>query len=291
MNLWQNYICPTTLSEALLALRDAPAPAAPIAGGTDLLLDLGQGRHTPTITLVDLTSVAEMTALEPRDGMLFIGGAVPLTRIAKEPLAALHTRALVEACDLIGGPQVRNVATLGGNVAHALPAADGTIALVALDAMVEIAGLDGTRRSRMAELFEGSGKSTLKSGRELIVGFHVPLKAPREASAFKRIMRVQGVALPIINIGVWMRRRNDLIDAVRIAVGPAGPTPRRAPEAEAILLDRPFSEHVCELAAEALIAHALFRTSPRRATADYRRHLAGPLLREALSEAWRRTWQ
>lgn len=290
MNLWQNYIIPTTLSEALLALRDAPGPAAPIAGGTDLLIDLREGRHSPTTTLVDLASVAEMTALESRGGVLFIGSAVPLSRIARDPLAAEHAEALVDACDLIGGPQVRNVATLGGNVAHALPAADGTISLLALDAEAEIATLDGSRRVPIAELFEGPGESILEEGRELIVGFHVPMKRQQEGSAFKRIMRPQGVALPIINLGVWIRRSNETIEAVRIAVGPAGPTPRRASEAEEALVGTPFSDAVCQMATKALLAHASFRTSARRASADYRRQLAGSLLQETLSSAWSRTW-
>jgi carbon-monoxide dehydrogenase medium subunit len=289
MNLWHNYISPTTLNEALLALRDSPAPAAPIAGGTDLLLDMGQGRHSPATTIVDLTSVAEMTALELRGTMLFIGGAVTLTRIARHPLTAQHAEALVEACDLIGGPQVRNVATLGGNVAHALPAADGTIGLLALDAVVEIAALGGSRRLPIAELFEGPGKSVLRRGAELIVGFLIPLKGSHEASAFKRIMRPQGVALPIINLAVWMRRSRDSIDALRIAAGPSGPTPRRAFEAEQALAGTAYSDAACRLATEALLAHATFRTSPRRAGADYRRQLVGSLLQEALSCAWSRT--
>jgi CO/xanthine dehydrogenase FAD-binding subunit len=139
MNLWQNYIRPKNLSEAMDALANAPRPLLPIAGGTDLLLDLGQGRHSPVQTLVDVTSIAEMTRLEIIGEELFIGAAVPVNRIVLDPLAARHARALTEACDLIAGPQVRNVATLGGNVAHALPAADGTIALLALDAQAQIA--------------------------------------------------------------------------------------------------------------------------------------------------------
>ena len=89
MNLWQNFVRPRTVSEALLALRDAPAPAAPIAGGTDLLLDLDQGRHSPATTLVDLTSVAEMTAAGAvRDGALFVGAAVSLTDSCSQPTRA-----------------------------------------------------------------------------------------------------------------------------------------------------------------------------------------------------------
>src|SRR5262245_35044918 len=139
MNLWQNYIRPKNLTEAMDAFAYAPRPLAPIAGGTDLLLDLEQGRHSPVQTLIDVTSIAELTLLELREDELFIGAAVPVNRIVHDPVAVAHAHALIEACDLIAGPQVRNMATLGGNVAHALPAADGTIALLALNAQAEIA--------------------------------------------------------------------------------------------------------------------------------------------------------
>src|SRR5919108_2931371 len=141
MNLWQEYLRPTNLSQALQAFAEASGPILPIAGGTDLLLDLEQGRHAPAHTLLDVTSIVEMNALEVRGDELFVGAAVPVNRIVLDPLAGAHAQALTEACNLIAGPQVRNVATLGGNVAHALPAADGTIALLALNAQAEIASI------------------------------------------------------------------------------------------------------------------------------------------------------
>src|SRR5690606_1200883 len=175
MNLWQEYLRPTNLSQALQAFAQAPRPILPIAGGTDLLLDLEQGRHSPVHTLVDVSSIEEMTVLEVRGHDLFIGAAVPVNRIVHDPLVCRHAQALTEACNLIAGPQVRNVATLGGNVAHALPAADGTIALLALNAQAEVAGLAGTRCVPLGELFLGPGKSALKHGEELLVGFYIPL--------------------------------------------------------------------------------------------------------------------
>lgn len=289
MNLWQHYICPTTLSEALQALHNAPSAAAPIAGGTDMLLDLEQGRHAPAEILVDLCSVRELTCLETRGDQLFVGAAVPLSRIAGDSLVQQHAQALAEACELIGGPQVRNVATLGGNVAHALPAADGTIALVALDAIAEVASLSGARRLPIQQLFHGPGRSALRPGRDLIVGFYMRLSQPGEASAFRRIMRPQGVALPIINVAVWLKRKGYLVDAARLAVGPAGPTPRRATEIEQLFSEKPFSADICRAAAGELAQRAMFRSSPRRASSDYRRQLVQPLLTEALEAAWSRT--
>src|SRR5512138_3617852 len=175
MNLWQEYLRPTNLSQALQAFAEASGPILPIAGGTDLLLDLEQGRHAPVHTLLDVTSIQEMTALEVREEEFFVGAAVPVNRIVLNPLVGAHAQPLTEACNLIAGPQVRNVATLGGNVAHALPAADGTIALLALNAQAEIAGLNGIRCVPFKELFLGPGKSALKHGEELLVGFYLPL--------------------------------------------------------------------------------------------------------------------
>ena len=295
MNLWQNYVRPKNLSEAMDAFAHAPRPLLPIAGGTDLLLDLEQGRHSPVQTLVDVTSIAEMTLLEIRGDELYIGASVPVNRVATTPEVAHHAQALTEACNLIAGPQVRNVATLGGNVAHALPAADGTIALLALDAKAEVASPTGTRMVPFKELFLGPGKSALKHGEELLVGFYIKtsefLKNPevsQRASCFKRIMRPQGVALPILNCAVWLERENDLIKDIRIAVGPGGGTPFRATQAEDALRGKSLTEETFESALEALLAQAQFRTSARRASADYRRHIVSGLFKDVIETAWER---
>ena len=312
MTTWQHYLKPKTLAEAMDAFANAPRPLIPIAGGTDLLLDLEQGRHAPVQTLVDVTSIAELTLLEQRGDELFIGAAVPVNRVALDPLTVRHAQALTEACNLIAGPQVRNVATLGGNVAHALPAADGTIALLALDAQAEIAGRvvpshragpveaasEGrieTRRSPFKDLFLGPGKSSLKHGEELIVGFYVKTsefsqnsEVSRVSSCFQRIMRPQGVALPILNCAVWLERESDTIKDIRIAVGPGGGTPFRATQAEDILRGQSLNKATFESALEALLAQAHFRTSARRAGADYRRHIVSGLFRDTLESAWLR---
>jgi xanthine dehydrogenase FAD-binding subunit len=288
MNLWQNYVRPKNLSEAMNAFATAPRPLAPIAGGTDLLLDLEQGRHSQVQTLIDVNSIEELTRLEIIGDELFVGASVPVNRIVHDPLAVTHAQALTEACDLIAGPQVRNVATLGGNVAHALPAADGTIGLLALNVETEIAGATGTRRVPFNKLFLGPGKSSLKHGEELIVGFYLPLIKPHQASCFKRIMRPQGVALPILNCAVWLECETDKIKDIRIAVGPGGGTPFRATQAEDTLRGKSLNETTFESALEALLAQAQFRTSARRASADYRRHIVSGLFRDVIESAWER---
>jgi carbon-monoxide dehydrogenase medium subunit len=288
MNLWQEYKRPASISEAIQDLTSAPGSVRPIAGGTDLLLDLKQGRHAPVHTLIDLTFIPEMNVLQLRGDELYIGAAVPANRIALDPLVSMHAQALVEACNLIAGPQVRNVATLGGNAAHALPAADGTITLTALEAQVEVAAVSGTRRVPFTSLFLGPGKSALNKSEELIVGFYLPQTKKGQASCFKRIMRPQGVALPILNCAVWIEREKDIVKDIHIAVGPGGATPFRATEAENTLHGESFTEETFNHTLESLLGQAHFRTSARRASSDYRKHIVGGLFRDTLEVAWKR---
>ena len=288
MSLWKEYTHPQTVQEAVEALANAPDPSCAIAGGTDLMLDLQQGHRLPVHTLVDLTGIPELRALEIRSDALYIGAGVPHNHIVDSSLAQQHARALVEACGLIGGPQVRNTATLGGNVAHALPAADGTIGLLALDAEVDIASPTRRRRVPLGEMFLGPGKSALDAKTEIIVGFSIPLCKAHQASAFCRIMRAQGIALPILNLAVWLERADDMIVSAHVAVGPAGPTPFRARKTEEFLRGKIFSEQLIAAAQTTLLAEAVFRTSPARATAEYRRQLVVTLLQNALITVWER---
>jgi xanthine dehydrogenase FAD-binding subunit len=297
MPTWKHYAIAHSIEDALEALRSSTGPSRLVAGGTDYLLELQQGHQPPVDTLVDITSAPELGCLEIRGERLFIGAAVPVSRVALSPLVNEHARAVAEGCGLIGGPQVRNSATLGGNVAHALPAADGMIGLVALDAEAEIALLseDGrvvTRCAPMLSLFAGPGKSTLDPARELLVGFYLPLRQAgekmAEASAFARVMRPQGVALPILNLSVWLRREGEIFADLRVAVGPAGPVPQRARAVEGFLRGSLYSPERLAQAQSLLAGDLRFRTSPRRSTAEYRHHLVGSLFEKVLSTAWER---
>ncbi|MCI0519912.1 MAG: FAD binding domain-containing protein [Chloroflexi bacterium] len=288
MTLWQKYHLAESISDALQALAHAAGPARLVAGGSDLLLDMQQGRHPPVHTLVDITRIPELCRLEIRRGALFIGAAVALSRVTASALVGVHAQALQEASGLIGGPQVRNSATLGGNVSHALPAGDGAIALLALDARAQVASLEGERTLPLSALYRGAGQSALDPQRDLLVGFHLPLRLGEQGSAFRRVMRPQGVAIAILNMAAWLERAGGRIHDVRIAVGPAGTTPLRATAAEERLRGRELDEQAVDDALDALLNQARFRTSLHRATQEYRREMAGVLLRDVLRQAWQR---
>jgi len=289
MHLWQEFRQPISISEAIEDLINAPSPVVPIAGGTDLLLEMRQGRHEAANTLIDLTSVPEMNVIEKRGDSLYIGACVPVSQILASTLVNNNAEALIEACDLIAGPQVRNAATLGGNVAHALPAADGTIALAALGASAEIANRDGLRKLPFLELFLGPGKSAIDKTSELIAGFYIPLSHKGQASAFKRIMRPQGVALPILNCAVWLDGDERTVKDIRIAIGPGGPTPFRATVAELLMKNKKLDEELIREAVKKVLEQGSFRTSPRRATSEYRKHVVAGLFSDTFNQAWERS--
>ncbi len=290
MSLWVNVFRPRSVAEALEILTSAPQPLAILAGGSDLLLDLEQGRHPPVQTLLDVTAIPDLQTIEARDEALFLGAACPIAKAISHPLIQYHAQALVEAGSLIAGPQVCNVATFGGNVAHALPAADGTIALLALDAQAEVLSPRGRRQTALQSLFLGPGRSALEKD-ELLVGFYLPLRGENEASAFRRVMRPQGVALPILNMAVWLRRAGERIAALRLAVGPAGPTPQRPLQTEAVLSGQRWTSTILEQGLRTLLEEVRFRSSPYRASATYRYHLLRELFYETLTTAWERAGQ
>ncbi len=289
MHLWETYHTPNTVEDAISLLTSYAGGARIIAGGTDLLIDLQYGepthRRQPLGALIDVTRISEMTRIEARDGWLVVGAAVTHTAVVQSALLEQAATCLVESCGVVGGPQVRNVGTLGGNVAHALPAGDGTTSLVALDAQADVARGDGRREwLPMTALFRGPGISAVDSKRDVLVAFRFKPRAEREGSAFKRIMRPQGVALPILGCAVWVRLddRHEYYEDARICMGPVGPVPVRATTVEQALIGQRVGEGT--LARAVAVAYETIepRTSKYRATAEYRSYMVETLLRRAL---------
>ncbi len=287
MKLWSRYHIARSADEALAFLSHYDGKAQVIAGGTDLLLDIQQGNHPPAEALVDITRIPEMTKVEVSDDVLTLGAGVTHTSIVAHPALRSQATCLVESCGVVGGPQVRNVATIGGNVAHALPAADGTLSLVTLSAEAEVTSSAGRTWHSILELFTGPGKSLVDPCRQLITRFRFRLAGEREASAFRRIMRPQGVALPILGCAAWVRLNESgtHFEEVRLVVGPVGPVPARATGIEAMLTGQPADEATIARAADAARQELHPRTSKYRATAEYRVEMIELLVRESLTKA------
>jgi carbon-monoxide dehydrogenase medium subunit len=287
MKLWNHYHMPTSLDEAAALLRRYDGRARIIAGGTDLLVDMKAEAHAPFEALVDVTRIPELQVLDAQSETILIGAGVTHTRIVASAALAAFATCLVESCGVIGGPQVRNVGTLGGNVAHALPAGDGTTSLVALDAEADILQNGQRRWLTLRDLFVGPGQSLLDPARDLLVGFRFRRAAASESSAFKRVMRPQGVALPILGCAVWVRldERRERFQSARVCIAPAGPIPLRIEAVEQGLADQLASPETIEQAVALAQANLKLRTSKYRATAEYREEMAAVLLRRTLALA------
>jgi carbon-monoxide dehydrogenase medium subunit len=292
--LWQDYYLPTSIGEALSLLASYQGEARVVAGGTDLLIEIQQGHRTPIKALVDVTRIADANGIRREGNYIVLGCGVTHTMIVESELIRQNGTALAEGCGVIGGPQVRNVATLAGNVAHALPAGDGTISLLALGGEAQISSKNPEVSETtetwvpLEKLYLGPGKSLVDSTCEMISALRFIPTGVDEASAFVRIMRPQGVALPILGMAVRIKLDGDVIARVRVAVGPVAPTPYRACATEEFLTGKPATDETIEAAIPVLLDECNPRTSAHRATSDYRREMLSVLLRQTIRTAIRR---
>ncbi|MGB8645635.1 MAG: FAD binding domain-containing protein [Anaerolineae bacterium] len=302
MKYFDSYHLPTTLDEALKLLAEYQGHARVVAGGTDLLLDLSsdyiEGQRPHYAALVDVTRLQGANEIQVGEEWVVIGCGVTHTQIAESPTLARQATALVEACALIGGPQVRNVATLVGNIAHGLPAADGTVALMALGAEAEIQNsefriLNSAAWRPLSSLFLGPGQSAVDSSREIITAVRFRPVGAGEGSAFARVMRPQGVALPILGMAAKLKafQISDFrfqIQEAAISAGPVAPVPFRASRTEAYLTGKVLTDEVLAEAQRILVVEAHPRTSPHRATKEYRVELMPALLAHVVMQAMAR---
>lgn len=287
MALWNHYFTPQSLTEAADLLAQFDGRACVVAGGTDLILDLQQGQHPPVEALVDITRIEELKTITRYADKLAVGAGVTHAQLVRHPDIAARATCLAESCGVVGGPQVRNVGTLGGNVAHALPAGDGTTSLVALDAQVEFIKDNQRQWAPILDMFTGPGQSLLNSGRDILLQFQFDLCGPRQATAFSRIMRPQGVALPILGCAVWVEldEAGQNFTNARVCVGPVAAVPVRARQTEAALINQPATAQTINAAITVAGQELHPRTSKYRATAHYRRLMIDVLLRRTLSKA------
>ena len=284
--MWQAYETPTSVEEALDTLAHYDGKAQIIAGGTDLIIKLQEGKHSVEC-LVDVTRIPGLDRIEVRDDTVMIGPNVTFRQVKDSPLLQEQARVLAEAAATVGALQIQTVATLAGNLVSALPAADGSVALIALDAEVEIADVQGRNWQPAGELFLGPGKSAVDPTRQLITAIRFPVPKGRHGSAWERIGRRRALVLPILNCAVCVGLTDDgkKFEWVRIGLGPVSPVPFRAQETEAFLAGSPVTEEGVAQAAKIAASEARPRTSLLRASKEYRTEVLKVLLRRGLNRS------
>ena len=267
---WKNYHTPETVEEALAVLEDYDGGARVIGGGTDLLVEARRGLRRPFEAMVDASRIKGLGSISQDQDYIVIGCGVTHTEIINDERILRHGTCLNESCGVIGGPQVRNTGTLAGNVAHALPAGDGSVGLLALGGEVEIASSNGTRWMPAKDTFIGPGKSVIDRHREVLTRLRFKPTVTGDGSAFHRVMRPQGLCLPIVSMAARLRIENDAIVAASISMGPVGPVPWFAEPAAAVLVGGPATTAQFEKAVAVALANVTLRTSKYRATEEYR---------------------
>ena len=285
-NRWQNYYTPKSVAEAVDTLQRYDGQARVVGGGTDLLVEIRRGLHRPVEALVDVSRIPGMDTIDVEGEHIVIGCGVTHSQIVRDARIIEYGTCLSESCSVIGGPQVRNVGTLAGNVAHALPAGDGTIGLLALGGEIEIATADGTRWIPMQESFRAPGKSFIDRHREVLTRLRFKPTAPGEGSAHHRVMRPQGLCLPIISMAVRLQLEDDdTISNARISMGPVGPVPFLAEAAMEVLVGNIASTELFDRTAEAALASVTLRSSKYRASQEYREQMVRTYLPTILKRA------
>ena len=290
-----DYVYPRSVEEAAEYLEAHKGRARIIAGGTDLLPDIRHGKLSPDC-LVDITRVPGLDRIVVADDFVTLGAAVTFAAIREDRFLQERVHALVEAAASIGGPPIQQVATWAGNIVQAMPAGDGAIVAVALEAEACIVDGQSSRWRPVETLFQGPGVCAVDPTREIITAVRFPHPASgidgrRVGTAWQRVGRRAALVLPIVNCATVVcldrLRESQLgrITRVTLALGPAGPTPRRMREAEAYLEGRMPTDETIARAGRLAVRESNPRTSVLRASREYRLEIIPVLVRQALIAA------
>ncbi len=267
-----------TVAEACRILSETGGRV--IAGGTDVIPQMQRSRF-PSEYVVDCSRVNELRFIRQEDGIIEIGALATYADLLASPLLADAAPLLLEAAETVGCPQTRNRGTVGGNIANASPAGDTLPPLLVLDAQVKLVSENGERVLPLAEVLTGPGQTAIEPGEVLYSVSFSPM--PESAGmAFLKLGNRKGMNIAVASVATALHLDSDgVVDDVRVAFGSVAPTAVRSPQAELVLMGQMPGEEVFEEAAQAAMTD-ISPISDLRASAAYRRHAAGQLLRRAL---------
>ena len=261
------YARPETLYEALLFLKTNGVDTCPLAGGTDVMVDLRAGKLKSEY-LLDISRLKDLQGIELNKDGLSIGAGVTISEIYNSPLVAENAPSLIKACAFFGSPQIRNVATIGGNVGNASPSADTVPSLLVHEARAVLARENGERTVALANLFVGPYRSGIQP-HELLVRF---LLEPAEGrfTDFQKIGRRKALAISRMSMALLADPKEDgTLGTVRLALGSGTPTPMRMGAVEAFLKGKRADRQTVE-AGSRIMAEEMVRVTGRRPSTEYK---------------------
>ncbi len=276
-----DYLFPATVEEASALKTRHGKRARFIAGGTDLVLLVEAGGPHPEY-LIDVTRIPDLHRLEAVGGRFTIGAAVTYSDLLGFAPLVEGVPFLVKAIHTIGGVQVRNIATLAGNLANASPAGDTLPPLYVLDTTVHLYGPEGARAVPVRDFVLGVRRTVLGDG-ELITHLTWDAPGPGWYGAFEKLGLRRAMAIAVAGLAVLVRVAGDRVEEARVALGSVAPTVIRAPEVEMALTGGALDDDAVERAAQ-LASEAARPIDDVRGSADYRKMVVGGLMRRALHD-------
>jgi len=278
----QSYAAPHTLDEAADILRAGNVTI--FAGGTDVMPQMKAGKLTLQSTLMNVRRIPELRGIAQVQSVVRIGALTTITELLNSALVRERFNALWQACDHFASDQLRNTATIGGNICNASPAGDTLVPLLALDAKVVLAGKPNgalaTRAMPLADFFVAPGR-TKRAATELVTAVELPLPPAGSVSEFFKFGTRPALDIAMISIGLGAVRDGKTLRNVRVAFGSVAPTPIRAPQTEAAIEGKPLDDATIE-AAVAAAAKDIHPISDVRASDWYRRELVHNILQRML---------
>ncbi len=277
-----------TIEDALEALKAGNGSARPLLGGTDLFVQLRAG-HRADRHLIDLKFLPGITdCVELNGDSVRIGAGMTMNAIAVHPLIIKHYPILVEAALTVASYQLRNRATIGGNLCNASPAADTAPACLVLDARMQVVGLGGEQQVPLEVFFQGPGETALKDA-EILAGIDLPTPPKGTVGRYLKLGRNSQGDLAIVGVAalVYPDSSSPSGYSFRIALGSVAPTPIRVREAESILMEKEVDEK--RIAEAAMAAQSVAKPiDDVRASARYRSEMVRTLTQRALIDIWAR---
>ena len=279
-----DYKLPTSLNELTDMLSHDEHTARLLAGGTDLVVAMRGGRITPEV-VIDTKRVEEMNELSFNDHTMILGASVTCRTVCRNPQVVKNFPALIDCATLIGGTQIQNRATLGGNLCNAAPSADTIPALIVLKAQANICGPHGSRHVPVEEFCTGPGQTILEPN-EILVSFSIPLPHEHEGAFFIRFIPRNDMDIAIANAAasIVIDNSGGTIIEGRVAIGSVAPTPLYVSDVEPVLSGRPIADDVIAQAAD-IARQAARPITDMRGTVDQRKHLTEVLVKRALNGA------
>ncbi len=277
------YLRPETIEEALELLSQNKESSI-LSGGTDLMVQMKNEIKSPKV-LIDITGIEELQKIVVREGVVEIGATVTHSRINESEELQKYFPALVTGAGEVGSPQIRNQATIGGNLVNGSPVADTVPGLYVLNSEAIIVNAAGTRRVKVSDLPLSPGKIALEKD-EIITGFVIPKPKEHQSSAFVKLGKRKALAISVVNAAVSVETdpEKKIIKDVRIAVGAVAPTTRGLNELESLLKGKEICDEMFDLAQEKA-SELVKPITDIRGTEEYRKQVTGALVRKALKKA------